>query len=99
MAVSFMKPVDREVKSPVFQLGVLRALGPDGMSGIFNHRCWNIVGNGLVDALISFIENGSELKGLKQYKTIDTFMANRFNKKSFLVPFWRTAKKIQMEGP
>lgn len=60
-----MKPVDRvEVKSAAFQLGALKAPGPDEMSGIFYQHCRDIVGNDLVDAVISFLENGRMLKEL-----------------------------------
>lgn len=42
----------------IFQLGGLKALGQDGMSGIFYHHCWDIVGNYLVDTVLSFFDNG-----------------------------------------
>lgn len=59
MAESFTILVSRdEVKKTVFQLGALKAPGPEGMSGIFYQHCWDIVGKDLADATLFFFVNG-----------------------------------------
>lgn len=67
-----MKPVDRaEVRKAVFQLGALKAPGPDGMSGIFYQQCLDIVGNDFTNAvIISFFENGRMPKELNHTNII-----------------------------
>lgn len=64
MAESFLKPVDRaEVNSAIFQLGALKAPGPNVMSSIFYQHCWDIVGKDLTDVVIFFFLKWSNAKG------------------------------------
>lgn len=66
MADSLNKPVSREeVTKADFQLGALKALGPDGMLGIFYHHCQDIVGEDPIQAVLYFIDIGRMLETLK----------------------------------
>ena len=47
-----------EVKEAVFQLGAFKAPGPDGFSGVFYQKCWGIVKEDVVRAVVSFFEDG-----------------------------------------
>lgn len=60
MVASFMQPVTRaEVKKFVFQLGASRHLGLTKCPKKIYHHCWDIVGNDLVDVVLSFFDNGN----------------------------------------
>lgn len=50
-----MEPVSTlEIKSAVFQLGGLKAPGPDGFSGQFYHSSWEVVGDDVVNMVKDF---------------------------------------------
>lgn len=60
MVASFMQPVTRaEVKKFVFQLGASRHLGLTKCPKKIYHHCRDIVGNDLVDVVLSFLDNGN----------------------------------------
>ncbi|XP_028081678.1 uncharacterized protein LOC114283052 [Camellia sinensis] len=53
---------DEEIKLAAFQLGSLKAPGPDGYPGYFYHWHWDIVGPSLCAAVKSFFRGGFLLK-------------------------------------
>ena len=46
------------VKKVVFEMHPLKAMGPDGMPGLFYRHYWSIVGEQLVAAVQSFFREG-----------------------------------------
>lgn len=50
-------PDVEEVKNTVFGMSILKA-GPDGYSGIFFHRCWEIIEKDLMDLVTCFFNQG-----------------------------------------
>lgn len=53
-----------EIKTAAFQLGSLKAPGPDGYPGYFYQHHWDIVGPSLCYAVKSFFQGGFLLKKL-----------------------------------
>lgn len=47
-----------EVKEAVFQIGAWKAPGPDGMSAMFYHSYWHIVGPQVTEAVLNFFNSG-----------------------------------------
>ncbi|KAF7812457.1 reverse transcriptase [Senna tora] len=60
-----MSKVSREeVKEAVFQLGAMKAPGPDGYSGMFYRKAWGEVGEQVVKVVADYIEKGVGLEEL-----------------------------------
>lgn len=53
-----------EINEAAFQLGALKALGPDGFSSIFYHKFWDIVGTDVCLAINHFFTEGFLLRKL-----------------------------------
>lgn len=52
---------DMEIKNAAFQMGGLKAPGPDGFSGIFYHSSWSTVGPEVTKMVKDFFKNGADL--------------------------------------
>lgn len=52
----------QEIMDAIFQLGALKALGPNVMSAMFYQKSWDIVGRDVVAAIMHFFDNGYLLK-------------------------------------
>ena len=50
-----------EVKVALFQMGPIKALGPNGMNALFYQKFWHVVGNNVVLAVLDFLNNGNML--------------------------------------
>lgn len=65
MNSSLIHPVtDAEIEQAVFQLGALKAPGPDGYAGFFYQTYWDTVKSSTTLAIKSFFESGFILKEL-----------------------------------
>lgn len=53
-----------EIKAAVFQLGALKAPGPDGFPALFFHHYWKEVGGAVTKMVIHFFRTGFMLKQL-----------------------------------
>ena len=52
------KPYTREeVKKALFNIGDLKAPGPDGLHAVFYKRFWHIIGEDLVDELLMVVNS------------------------------------------
>ncbi|XP_021857652.1 uncharacterized protein [Spinacia oleracea] len=51
-----------EVRDAVFQIGGLKAPGPDGVPAIFLQKAWDVVGNDITKAVLHFFSSGYMLK-------------------------------------
>uniref|UniRef100_A0A803P656 Reverse transcriptase domain-containing protein n=1 Tax=Cannabis sativa TaxID=3483 RepID=A0A803P656_CANSA len=51
-------PSDAEIKEAVFSLHPLKAPGPDGFSGCFYHKYWDVVGANLCTTVKEFFSSG-----------------------------------------
>lgn len=49
---------DEEIKAAVFSMGSLKALGPDGLNGLFYQKNWNLVNDQVYNAVRNFFING-----------------------------------------
>lgn len=59
MNASLIRPItDQEIKDAAFQLGSLKAPGPNGFSGIFYHKHWEVIGTEVCVVIKSFFRNG-----------------------------------------
>lgn len=59
MNISLMKPVsNEEVKKAVDGLGALKALGPDGLNGMFYQKHWDVVKDDVCGAVLNFFNQG-----------------------------------------
>lgn len=55
-----------EIKRAAFQMGALKAPGPDGFPGMFFQNFWQVVGTDTCNAVTSFFEGGYLLKELNK---------------------------------
>lgn len=55
---------NEEIEFTVFQLGLHKALGPDGIPAFFYQEYWNIVKFDIFNAIHAFFHSGSLLKAL-----------------------------------
>ena len=51
----------KEVKVALFQMGPIKALGPDGINALFYQKFWHVVGDTVVLAMLDFLNNGNML--------------------------------------
>jgi hypothetical protein len=49
---------DEEVGDTLFQIGPVKALGPDGLSGCFFQRNWALMKKDVIDAVKDFFSSG-----------------------------------------
>ncbi|OMO87944.1 reverse transcriptase [Corchorus capsularis] len=49
---------EEEIKSAAFDMGALKAPGPDGFSGIFYQKYWEVVGDLVINAVKEFFRTG-----------------------------------------
>ena len=47
-----------EIKAAVFQMGLTKASGPDGMNAHFYQKFWYIVGDNVVTAVLDYLNSG-----------------------------------------
>lgn len=47
-----------EIKIAVFQMGPIKAFGPDGMNALFYQKFWHIVGENVVNAVLDYLHSG-----------------------------------------
>lgn len=67
MNATFLKLVTvDEVKNAVFQLGALKAPGPDGFQGTFYQAYWDVVGSVISDSTKEFVDSGVLLKDMNK---------------------------------
>lgn len=58
------KPIEiEEVKDAVIQLGSLKALGPDGFSGLFYQKYWEEIKDVIVGTAMSYSESWAAVQG------------------------------------
>ena len=57
---------EEEIKTAVFELGAVKAPGPDGFNGIFYQKYWEIVKEGMVQAVKGFFHGGFMLRELNR---------------------------------
>ena len=58
MNVELMKPYTREeVKRAMYNIGDLKAPGPDGLHAVFYKRFWHIIGEDLIDEVLMAMNN------------------------------------------
>jgi hypothetical protein len=46
------------VHQAVFQMNLSKSLGPDGMSCFFFHKFWHIIGEDVIEAVLSILNSG-----------------------------------------
>lgn len=51
-----------EVRKEIFQMGGLKAPGPDGIPAVFYHKSWEVVGKEVTEAVLHFFQNGVSAK-------------------------------------
>ena len=54
---------EEEVKEALFNIGDLKAPGPDGMSAVFFKRFWHLVGNTITEEILKFLRGGQMPEG------------------------------------
>ena len=65
---------EEEIQRTIFEMNPLKALGPDGMPGLFFNKFWHIVRNKLIQTVQSFFRDGWLLKDIN--KTFITLILN-----------------------
>ncbi|KAF7822290.1 reverse transcriptase [Senna tora] len=58
--------IDEEIKRATFELGALKAPGPDGYSGKFFHSSWDIVGKQVIETVKGFFNMRGSLERLNE---------------------------------
>ena len=61
---------EEEMMQAAFELGAMKALGPDGFNGAFYQRYWGIVREGVVKAVRGFLNGGYMLKELNRMNLV-----------------------------
>ncbi|XP_074290549.1 uncharacterized protein LOC141617264 [Silene latifolia] len=56
----------KEVRTAVFQMGALKAPGPDGIPAVFFQRCWSMVKGDVTKAILSILNSGRVLRELNR---------------------------------
>ncbi|CAL5418073.1 unnamed protein product [Camellia sinensis] len=68
---TLLRPVDDdEVKLATFQLGPLKAPGPDGFPGLFYQKHWHVVGSEVCKAVRTFFHTGRLREGVNHTNLI-----------------------------
>ena len=57
---------EEEIMKAVFELGALKAPGPDGFNGFFYQKYWEVVKESVVKAVQSFFQNGHMLREINR---------------------------------
>ncbi|OMP12130.1 reverse transcriptase [Corchorus capsularis] len=71
MNIDLLRDVeDEEIKAAVFELGALKAPGPDGYNGWFYQRYWKIVCDSVIKAVKCFFTSGHLLKEINKTNVI-----------------------------
>ncbi|KAF7831611.1 reverse transcriptase [Senna tora] len=55
-----------EVRRAAFDLGAMKAPGPDGFSGKFCHSAWSVVGDQVVSSIMEFLNGNGSIEGLNE---------------------------------
>ncbi|KAF7814301.1 reverse transcriptase [Senna tora] len=65
--VLLMKEVTvEEIRRAAFDLGAMKAPGPDGYSGKFYHVSWSVVGDQETKAVLDFFNNGGSVESINE---------------------------------
>ncbi|XP_074290915.1 uncharacterized protein LOC141617643 [Silene latifolia] len=56
----------KEVRTAIFQMGALKAPGPDGIPAVFFQRCWSLVKRDFTKAILSILNSGRVLRELNR---------------------------------
>ena len=48
----------KEVKTTLFQVGLTKAPGSDGMNTLFYQKFWHVVGDTVINAVLDFLNSG-----------------------------------------
>ncbi|XP_074277325.1 uncharacterized protein LOC141600966 [Silene latifolia] len=56
----------KEVRTAVFQMGALKAPGPDGIPACFYQKCWSLVKHDFTTGVLSILNSGRVLKELNR---------------------------------
>ena len=49
--------IAEEIKAALFQVGPIKALGPDGMNVLFYQKFWHVVGDSVVTAVLDYLNS------------------------------------------
>ncbi|XP_028790032.1 uncharacterized protein LOC114746021 [Neltuma alba] len=59
-----------EIKSAAFQLGALKAPGPDGFCGMFYHSAWGTIEKEVTEMVFGFFNNNAKLTALNKTNVV-----------------------------